>query len=397
MAWQPRPLVTKLNRGLLCFFCNRCYEGNYQSQPKYKDLKVFQRFLGNDKTLYINFFVMRNELVNFFVSQGMTKMFTGRKGRINWEAMGMRVASFHTKMVEVRAAPNRIIPLEDYQKTEGCPWNNGKNHQVIWHEGIQCVRMPGKREWLETAVEQRGVTKETEHVNEDTAITGSEIENTFTGLSAQLLQAFARPPGEVAPDVNMYNISGSSGLGGPQRPPGGGSGIELKEDSGVSSGLFGGVMAVQPPATSCATPRQPPGSGSGTPGAPKKPGKRRAPSSGSSDGAEAADWGKNPKRGRPAADRRSELQECIKEYQESGSDEKFFAQPNAHRRRMERIHGEFVSLICTQEEIDAEWKKNDEAGVERKMFYLDTDDIIALKKAGQEQRHYNPLYSPRPD
>ncbi len=123
-----------------------------------------------------------------------------------------------------------------------------------------------------------------------------------------------------------------------------------------------------------------------TKAAAKAASRRRSASTGSSDSSTAS---LKRQRGRPSANRKTVLIECLLEYADSSADEKCFASVNTFRRRLERYLTEFTDLMIDpaefkklQDAFQQATEKGETVDMEEK--YPIDDEHVIIKKRAQE-------------
>ncbi len=67
--------------------------------------------------------------------------------------------------VGIAETGRRIVPYLEYVAAYGDPATNGKGHERIVHEGEDCVRFSGPKEWTERVIKRTGVRKERGSLN----------------------------------------------------------------------------------------------------------------------------------------------------------------------------------------------------------------------------------------
>ena len=107
--------------------------------------------------------------------------------------------------VVTKQNPNRIILLKDYIDEFGDPESNGHGHERVTRNGLTCIRVPGKMEWLEQNVEKMGVSRRQTHVTSSTEQFRGQTNTMFDDLTTNLNTIFARPRGTVMLSPNIEN------------------------------------------------------------------------------------------------------------------------------------------------------------------------------------------------
>eukprot|EP00959_Pyramimonas_sp_CCMP1952_P260138 5438990-Pyramimonas_sp.AAC.1 len=83
LAWGRKP-KQQLNVGLVCFYCARTWEGQFQKE--YASPKALASTMGADKAVGARFFSKRHQCVSYFIEKGASKDLQLNRGRIDWSA-----------------------------------------------------------------------------------------------------------------------------------------------------------------------------------------------------------------------------------------------------------------------------------------------------------------------
>ena len=317
MAWFQKPYPNGKNKGFVCFYCGRAWDGYYVSKPEYRTVTMFCTALGSDKNLHTEFFGIRHEGTLVFIDSKATRSFSKAGKKVNWDVLHTVVDSYDTQETVVTRDPDKWLEINEYRMIHGDPDTNGKNHERGWYQGHEAVKIPGALAWNVSTVNKQGVTKRTRHTDSNKALVGGEIERTFAGLSASLSSAFQTARGERA--ESMYAMmmragASSSGSSGSGMPTGGGAALPMEieqggqRDEGEDGGgmrFFGGGFRPAARRVPRAAEDAPAAKAKADPAGKRKP-KRRISET---DASSAESAGGKAKVGRPTSNKKQVLQD----------------------------------------------------------------------------------------
>jgi hypothetical protein len=293
------------------------------------------------------FWKLRDALVAYCKQHG-----EARGLHVFWDTVQAIVQTVTSSEVRISEAPDRIVCLSDYVMDHGDPQLNNKGHKLLMHEGFECVLIPGKKEWARQKAKIETVQKVCTVADSSAQPWGSIVDDAFADLGSSLFASLPMATGVPMSHVLMFGnsylktASGSIASGSGECAPASSNGASSSKAKGEedddddlmrpSTGWSSATAPTKRPAHSPAP------SGEHATGSNADPKKRRVTgvSIGDAVGVGGAGVASGIKgRGRPKIDRQHHVAEMLREFANSGQDEKYFSQLSSFKRQLCGLKG----------------------------------------------------------